>query len=239
MSPEPLITLSRVEAASEEDAGTGVIQDVTWSIGAGEWWALCGEAASGKSALLATAAGLTLPLQGEIRLLGRNPATSTERERTESRQQVGFVFEGTGRLLGKLSVAENVALAAAYHDDLDADAARKRALELLAMAGLESLVDASPARLPASVQRRIALLRALAAPLRVLFLDEPLRGLAPRDVTWWMGFLRRLREQREAAGEPLTLITSGSDLATFRDAADRFAWVGEGRFEALPAREVS
>lgn len=238
MSAEPLITLSRVEAASEESASVGVLHDVSWRIGEGEWWAVCGESASGKSALLAAAAGLILPLRGEVRLLGLDPATASDRERAESRRSVGFVFEGGGRLLGQLTVAENVALGVAYHDDLDAAEARGRALGLLALAGLESLVDVHPLQLPASVQRRVALLRALAAPLRVLFLDDPLRGLAPRDVKWWIEFLRSLRAQRAAAGEPLALVTSGTDPGAFRDVADHFAFVGEGRFEVRPAPEI-
>ena len=232
---EVLVTLSAVEATSEEGAGLAVVHDVTWTIAAGEWWAVCGEAASGKSALLAAAAGLTSPTRGHVRLLGIDPVAATEGERTESRRRVGFVFEGGGRLFGQLSVSENVALAAAYHENLDADAARARALALLALAGLESLADASPPRLPLSVQRRVALLRALAAPVRLLFLDDPLRGLSPRDVRWWLDFLRSLRARRAAAGDPLTLVTSGSDLEVFRGAADRSAWVEEGRFEALPA----
>lgn len=235
MSAEALVTLSAVEASGEENAGIAVIREVTWTIGAGEWWAVGGEAASGKSTLLAAAAGLSPPSGGHVRILGRDLAEATESERTESRRHVGFVFEGSGRLFGQLSVAENVGLAAAYHENLDPDSARARALELLAMAGLESLADASPARLAVSVQRRVALLRALAAPLRVLFLDDPLRGLSPRDVAWWLDFLRALRARRAAAGDPLALVTSGADLAVFRGAADHFAWVEEGRFEALPS----
>lgn len=239
MSTESLITLAGVEAAAEESPRVGVVRDVTWSIGKDEWWAIVGEAAAGKSALLAAAAGLVLPVRGDVRILGLDPATATDRERAESRRQVGFVFEGTGRLLGQLTVGENVALAAAYHDDLDEDAARKKALELLALAGLESLVDTSPPRLPVSVQRRIALLRALAAPLRVLFLDDPLRGLSPRDVRWWTEFLRDLRAQRAASGEPLTLVTSSSDPDDFGAVADRFGRVAEGRFETQPPVETA
>ncbi len=235
MSGEVLVTLDGVSASAEEDAGRAVVRDVTWSIAAGEWWAVCGEAASGKSSLLAAAAGLAPPLRGSVRILGVDAFAAPESERVASRRRVGFVFEGSGRLFGQLPVWQNVTLGAAYHENLDADAARSRALESLALAGLESLADASPARLPASVQRRLALLRALAAPLRVLFLDDPLRGLSQRDVVWWLDFLRQHRARCMAEGAPLAIVSSGSNPDAFRGVADRFASVAEGRFEAQPA----
>lgn len=239
MSHEALVVLERVCVGVESGSPRAVLRDVSWEIGPGEWWVVSGEAASGKSALLAAASGLVPPIEGTLRLLGVDVARATESERIASRRAVGFVFEGAGRLLGKLPVWQNVTLGAAYHENLDADSARSRALALLALAGLESLADATPASLPVSVQRRLALLRALAAPLRLLFLDDPLRGLSEREASWWLDFVARERERRLAEGTPFAIVSTGLDAGAFASGADRFASLSEGRFDSRPAQELA
>lgn len=231
-SQAELVELRHVDVAREEDPERLFVRGVTWSIREGEWWAICGGPASGKTALLATAAGLSAPSQGVVRIFGHDLAQASESERTAWRREIGFVFEDGGRLLGRLSVAENLALPLRYHANLHADEARGRVEELLGLAGLEALADALPSRLSPAMQRRVALLRALAAPVRLLFLDDPLRGLAPSDARWWMHFLRDLR----TAG-PLALVVSTYDLAAWRGDADHFALVEDGRFREIARPE--
>jgi len=235
MSGPPLIELRGVDAAPQSDPDRVLLRDVDWTIAEGEWWAVCGGPASGKTALLAVAAGLSPAVRGDVRILGVDPSRASEAEQTGLRRRIGFVFEGGGRLLGRLSVAENVALPLRYHGELDPDEARLRVEELLGRAGLESLAGLSPSRLSPALQQRVALLRAVAAPVRVLFLDDPMSGLAPSHVRWWLSFLRDLRGRRAAAGEPLTLVASGYEFSPWRDDADRFAATEDGRFQVLAA----
>ena len=234
MSRQPLIELQRVDVAHEDAPHQVVLHGVTWTIAEGDWWVVCGGPASGKTALLTVAAGLAPASGGELRILGADPRRASESEQMALRRRIGFVFEGGGRLLGRLSVAENLALPLSYHGELEADAVRERVEALLARAELEAVAGLSPGRLSLALQQRVALLRAVAAPVRVLFLDDPLRGLAPSHVHWWLSFLSDLRDERLAAGEPLALVASAYEFAPWRDHADRWATLEDGRLQVLP-----
>ncbi|HME69021.1 MAG TPA: ATP-binding cassette domain-containing protein [Myxococcota bacterium] len=233
MSEAAQVELVRVDVAGEDDPGRLLVRDVTWGIDAGEWWAIGGGPASGKTALLSVAAGLNPPARGVVRIFGRDRAAASESEQTAWRREIGFVFENGGGLLGRLSVAENVALPIRYHSNLEPAEARTRVDALLQLAGLERVADLVPSRLTLALRQRVALLRSLAAPVRMLFLDSPLRGLAPSGIRWWLGFLRELRARRAADGEPLSLIMSAYDFHALRDDAERFAVLENGRFRVL------
>jgi phospholipid/cholesterol/gamma-HCH transport system ATP-binding protein len=233
MSEAALVELVGVDVVSEDDPDRLLVRDVTWGIDAGEWWAVGGGPASGKTALLSVAAGLNPAARGVVRLFGRELAAASESEQTAGRREIGFVFENGGGLLGRLSVAENVALPLRYHSNLDPTDVRSRVEALLGLAGLERFADWMPSRLTLALRQRVALLRSIAAPVRVLFLDSPLRSLAPSGIRWWLGFLRELRARRIADGEPLSLITSAYDFHALRDDAGRFAVLENGCFRVL------
>ncbi|HTF35532.1 MAG TPA: ATP-binding cassette domain-containing protein [Myxococcota bacterium] len=233
MSEAAQVELVSVDVASEDDPGRLLVREVTWSIHPGEWWAIGGGPASGKTALLATAAGLNPSARGVVRIFGRDLQRASESEQTAWRREVGFVFENGGGLLGRLTVAENVALPLRYHSDRDPAEVHTRVDALLQLAGLEGLADLVPSQLTLALRQRVALLRSLALPVRILFLDSPLRGLAPSGIRWWLGFLRELRARRAADGEALSLITSAYDFRSLRDDAERFAVLENGRFRLL------
>jgi len=224
------LELVDVDVVREEDRERPILHDVNWSVREGEWWTLRGAPSSGSSSLLATAAGLNPPARGAVRLFGHDLAHASDAEQTAVRREVGFVFERGGRLLGRLSVADNVALPLRYHENLQADEARGRVEMLLARAGLERFADLLPSRLSPAMQQRVALLRALANPVRILFLDDPLRGLSAADVHWWLHFLRELR-----AASPVSLVVSTYDFSVWRDDTNHFARVEDGRFRETGA----
>jgi phospholipid/cholesterol/gamma-HCH transport system ATP-binding protein len=227
------VELLCVDVVPADDPGRVVLREVSWRIDRGEWWAVGGGPASGKTALLSVAAGLTPPASGRVRIFGRDLAEVRESEPAYGRQELGFVFENGGGLLGRLSVVENIALPLRYHGDLAPDQARGRVDALLRLAGLEAFGDLLPGQLSLALRQRVALLRSLVAPLRLLFLDSPFRGLAPSGIRWWLDFLRELRARRVAEGEPLSLITSAYDFVALREEADRFAVLESGRFRVL------
>lgn len=233
MSEAAQVELVGVDVASADDPGRLLVREVCWGIHAGEWWAIGGGPASGKTALLSTAAGLNPPARGVLRMFGRDLREANESEQTAIRREVGFVFENGGGLLGRLSVAENVALPLRYHSNLEPAEVHTRVDALLRLAGLERLADLVPNQITLALRQRVALLRSLAAPVRLLFLDSPLRGLAPSGIRWWLDFLRELRARRAADGEPLSLITSAYDFRSLREDAERFAVLENGHFRVL------
>ena len=111
-----VIEMRGVSVGAMRDIGFIVLEDVNWSVAAGEFWVVAGQQHSGKSDFLMLAAGLMAPVQGDCKLFGTETQRFDETKLAE-RLRVGFVFEG-GQLFNQLTIAENVALPLQYHRDL-------------------------------------------------------------------------------------------------------------------------
>jgi phospholipid/cholesterol/gamma-HCH transport system ATP-binding protein len=233
MSGPAEIELIGVDVSHEDDPEIVLVRGVHWRIETGEWWVVSGGPGSGKTSLLSTAAALIPAAGGGLRFFGREVVEATEQEQVEWRRHIGFVFKGGGRLFGNLSVLENVLLPLQYHGDLDPSEALERAEELLALAGLRACANLPPSRLGTALQRRVGLVRALSVPIRVLFIDNPLAGLAPSDARWWLEFLSDLTARRAARNEPLCVVASSFDFDGWLERASRFAVIGERGFHRL------
>jgi tungstate transport system ATP-binding protein len=146
---------------------TTLLQGVSLSLHAGAPTVLIGPNGSGKTTLLRAAMGLVRPTQGRI-LWGSTSGTSPARG--------ALVFQRPVML--RRSVMQNLrfALSAAGV----APARREsRAVELLALVGLQGLAERPAPRLSGGERQRLALARALARDPAVLFLDEPTASLDP------------------------------------------------------------
>ena len=215
-----------------------LLHAVDWRIATEGFWVVGGRPAVGKTSLLATAAGLNRPGGGTLSILGRELAEATEEEQEEWRRRIGFVFENGGRLLHHLSVAENLTLPLRYHLDSEEEGVKKKVDELLERAELTVHAHAMPSRLSLRAQQRVSLMRALAVPVQVLFLDSPLRGLSAREERWWLEMLQELRRCYETPSRlPLTIVASSDDFRGWIDLASHFALIHGGRFRALGGRE--
>ena len=185
------------------DASFIVVENVNWSVAAGEFWVIAGQEHSGKSDLLMLAAGLMPPVNGSYKLFGNDTKNFGEAELAE-RLRVGFVFQG-GQLFNQLTIAENVALPLCYQKNLTPDAAAPEVNGLLELMELSPLADVTPANVAANWRQRAALARALILKPEVLLLDNPLAGLGTRHRQWWLHFLDQLsRGHEQFDGGPMT-----------------------------------
>jgi len=220
----------------------GLIDDVNWRIGVGDFWVVSGRPSSGKSSLLLTAAGLNRPIRGTLRILGKDVAEAHEKDRVDWRRRIGYVFEYSGRLFSHLNVAQNIALPMQYHPGLEEDKIAAKVEELLTMTELQNYAGHMPNRLSLGVQQRVGLARALApsgesGPVEIVFLDNPLSTLSLRECRWWLDFLRQLQKSHQAKGKPLTLVASADDFRGWLDVASHFAIVEGGRFRVVGGRD--
>jgi ABC-type transporter Mla maintaining outer membrane lipid asymmetry ATPase subunit MlaF len=210
-----------------------VLENVSWTVAAGDYWVVGGLHASGKTNLMATLVGIMPPLQGEYLVFGHNLASRADQERAAVWQRLGMVFDG-GRLLHRLTVAENVALPLRYHQNVRMDEVVAQVQVLLEATGLESFASRSAGAIGRNWQQRAGLARALALNPEVLLLDNALTGLDPRDAFWWLEFLDRLARGEAVPGQkPMTLVATADDLRPWRDRARQFAVLKERRFVAL------
>jgi ABC-type transporter Mla maintaining outer membrane lipid asymmetry ATPase subunit MlaF len=223
-SQGPLIEADGVSVLRMRSPGLAV-EDIHWQVAAGEYWVVGGRHGSGKSAFLATMAGLQRPGAGVIRHFGQDLSQLSEQETIARRLRVGFVFKNGGRMFAELTVAENVALPLRYHRDWPGEKAIEAVQALLETTELTPLAASTAQDLTTGWQERVGLARALALEPEVLFLDEPMAGLEAGHCRWWRGFLDQLSRGGPCTqGRKMTIIAATSDL---------LLWSGERRHFAL------
>ena len=243
LPPEPAAAAELIIEMADVTIGTlaasdrAMLEGVNWSVRAGDYWAIGGLQASGKSDLLAAAAGLLPPLRGVFRLFGRELAGGFEPSMLQARLGIGMVFD-SGRLLNQLTAAENVALPLRYHRNLSLAEALPVVEELLDLIDLTGQADRLPSAISRNLHRRVGLARALALKPKALLVDSPLSGLDPREAAWWLNLLDQLAAGHPAlGGSPLTLVVTGADFRPWRARARNFAILKNKRFIPLGARQ--
>ena len=208
---------------------------MNWTVNVGDFWAVAGLLRSGKSDLLALAAGISRPLRGVHHLFNQELIAGFEYERLALRLRVGLVFDG-GQLLHHLSLEENIALPLLYHRGVSPEVT-ERVQALIDLTGLEPWAGSLPGNVNRNWQQRIGLARALALKPDVLLLDNPLTGLDPRDAGWWLETVDALSAGHPIMdGKPLTLVVTGDDLRPWRNRARQFAVLKNQQFIPLGQR---
>ncbi len=231
----PAFEMRNVTVAALRDASLVVLEQVNWTVEVGDFWAVAGLLRSGKSDLLALAAGISRPLRGVHHLFGQELIAGFEYERLALRLRIGLVFDG-GQLLNHLTLEENIALPLLYHRGASPEISA-RVQALIELTGLEPWATSLPSAVNRNWQQRIGLARALALKPEVLLLDNPLTGLDPRDVGWWLDALDSLAAGHPIVdGKPLTLVVTGDDLRPWRHRARQFAVLKDQQFIPLGQR---
>jgi ABC-type transporter Mla maintaining outer membrane lipid asymmetry ATPase subunit MlaF len=221
-----------VEVCSMRDTHLTALENVDWTVAAGEFWVVAGQEQSGKSDLMMMTAGLMTPTKGSCKLFGIETQSFGESELAD-RLRVGFVFEN-GQLFNRLTIAENVALPLQYHKDLPPGVADEKARALLDLMGLKPLADITPSNVGLSWLKRAALARALILQPELLLLDNPLNGLGAHHAKWWLNFLEQLWRGHESfGGKPMTIVATAEDLRAWKNDARRFALLRDKKFGHL------
>jgi branched-chain amino acid transport system ATP-binding protein len=169
--------------------GRNVVREVSLEIPAGEVTALLGPNGAGKSSMVLSVGGIIKPVSGkvlldEMDLAGRRP----ERIRSAG---VAIVPEGR-RLLPELTVSENLRVATYTLSGSDAEAGRKRALELFPE--LEKRLGYAARSLSGGEQQMVVLAQALVSHPRYVIIDELSLGLAPVVVNRLIPTIRSIAE---------------------------------------------
>lgn len=175
--------LLEVEGIEAGYGKTQVLRGISLSLEEGASLAVLGANGAGKSTLMMTLAGLVRPWRGVIRLDGQE-ITNTS---ADQRAALGIALVPEGRrIFSTLSIEENLLIGAtSLKRRLGSAAARKRKSEMLnrIFSMFPVLGDRrrdSGSNLSGGQQQMLAIGRALMAEPRVLLMDEPCLGLAPR-----------------------------------------------------------
>lgn len=210
------VTLTLPSAAGPVEILKGVDLDVA----PGERVAVVGPSGSGKSSLIAVAAGLERPTSGSVALFGQDMGKLSEDGRAKLRRaRVSLVFQSF-HLLPNMTALENVAAPLEIAGRKGAD---DTAREWLAKVGLGERLTHYPHQLSGGEQQRVALARALAVQPKLLFADEPTGNLDGVNAHTVADMMFDLVAQTGAA---LVLVTHDVALAA---RADRIVTMGDGR----------
>lgn len=215
--PDPLV-LEDVSLTLPSPAGpVEILKGLDVAVAAGERVALVGPSGSGKSSLIAVAAGLERPTGGRVRLFGQDLARLDEDRRARLRRgRVSLVFQSF-HLLPNMTAAENVAAPLEIAGDAAATQTAKTWLERV---GLSARGHHYPHQLSGGEQQRVALARALAPEPQLLFADEPTGNLDAANAAHVAELMFDLVAMTGAA---LVLVTHDEALAKRADRTVRLA----------------
>ena len=217
-----LISLQNISKRYRTAAGeVRALDDVTLTVGCGEFLAVVGRSGSGKSTLMNILGCLDVPDAGRYRLAGRDMTHCAESYRARVRgQQIGFVFQGF-HLISSLTALENVELPLLYRG-LSREERRERAADSLRRVGLSSRITHRPAELSGGQQQRVAIARAIAGTPPLILADEPTGNLDSTCGGEVMDILHALHRE----GKTVVLITHDRAIA---DTAQRQICIQDGR----------
>lgn len=193
---EPVLVFDRVRF----DFGLGpVLEDVSFSVTAGETVVVHGAAGSGKTVLLKLALGLLRPVAGRISLFGRDVTNLSEQEWYEVRARTGVLFQ-EGGLFDSLTVADNVAYPLLYQPRLRVAPERvdARVQESLEFVELGHTLEKAPSELSGGMRRRVGIARAIVTGPELLLYDSPTAGLDPITANTIMALILKERDENRA-----------------------------------------
>jgi ABC-2 type transport system ATP-binding protein len=217
-------TLAAVEVSGLRKSydDRAILRGISFRIAAGELFALLGPNGAGKTTTVEIIEGYRRLDQGEVRVLGVDPAVAGRAHRA----RVGLMLQGGGGVDPRLTPREVVGLYARFHaDPLGVD-------EVLGLVGLGGVPSRTRyRRLSGGEKQRVGLALALVGRPELAILDEPTAGM---DVEG-RGAMRELLASLRSRG--VTVLMTSHDLVDVERVVDRLAIIDRGRIVALGAPE--
>lgn len=206
----------QIMGLTKEYGGRRVVDQLELDIPVGELFALLGVNGAGKSTTIKMLSCLTVPTQGDARLMDR----SVRSESHHAKEILAVSPQETAVAPG-LTVAENLELMAGIYGR-----PKGRAEEVMEQLGLTQWAKQRAKTLSGGWQRRLSIAMALVSQPEVLFLDEPTLGLdvLARRELW--GVIRGLKGHT-------TMILTTHYLEEAESLADRIGIMNAGRLRAL------
>ena len=241
----PLLEIDGLKTYFHTDEGVAqAVDGVSYSIQPGETLGVVGESGSGKSVTaLSVLRLIEMPPGrfegGSVRFKGEELLDATDQRMREIRgNDIAMIFQEPMTALNPVyTVGDQIMEAVRLHRGIDAKAARKHAIDMLAKVGIPAparRVDEYPHQLSGGMRQRVMIAIAMSCDPDLLIADEPTTAL---DVTIQAQILDLIADLQRAAGMSVLLITH--DLGVVAEVAHNVAVMYAGRVvEYAPAEEL-
>lgn len=200
MTPAPK-EIIRFDQVRLRLGGETIFEDLSFSVGRGEFVCILGPSGCGKSTALRLMGDLLHADGGTIAVEGRDPR--------ESWQYLAFVFQSP-RLAPWRTAIDNVMLGMELRGGVEGPQMRERASQALALVGLAQDAGKYPRMLSGGEKQRVAIARALAVEPQIILMDEPFSALDPNT-------RQRMRDELVAiwrqTGKTIVFVTHDVDEA--------------------------
>ncbi len=213
------VPMIEVEHLVKQYGDVHAVNDISFTVAEGEIFGLLGHNGAGKTTTIRMLTGRTLPTSGSARIAGYDVVSQLDL----IKPLINLVFEEPN-LYERLSGRENLRFFAELYD-VDA----KRVDELLRMVDLTEAADRKLKTYSSGMKQRLLVARALVNDPRVLFLDEPTRGLDPASA-------RELRDLVAGLSDKgTTVFITTHYMEEADELCDRVAFLSHGEIVALNA----
>jgi ABC-2 type transport system ATP-binding protein len=201
------------------------VNDISLSVARGEFFAVLGPNAAGKTTTIKILAGLMSPTSGSARVAGFD----VQQQPLEARRRLAYVPDFPF-LYEKLTPWEFIRFTGQMFQ-MEAARIEASARELVARFSLEPYVNKPVEGLSHGTRQRVAIVSALMHDPEVFVIDEPMVGLDPHHAR----VVKDVLKERSRAG--MTVFVSTHQLSVAEEMADRIGIIHEGRLVAVGTRE--
>lgn len=200
---QPIIEIKGLKKRYGDGASSVLaLQDIDLEIEKGDIYGIIGLSGAGKSTLVRCINMLERPTDGSVIFSGTDLAKLSEKELRSHRRQIGMIFQRFNLLMQRTAL-ENITFPLELEGVSKAEA-KKRALELLKIVGLEDRADAYPVQLSGGQMQRIAIARAVVNNPKVLLCDEATSALDPNTTR---AILDLIKDINRKMGVTVVIIT--------------------------------
>ena len=234
--------LLEVNGLTKNFGGLSAVSNVSMKVNKGELIGLIGPNGAGKTTFFNLLTGVYEPTEGTVSLEVDGQLKNLNGLPPYKRTTLGMArtFQNI-RLFKDLSVLDNVLIAFANHHKphvfaslfrlpsyyKNEEALKAKALELLAIFGLEKEADTLAKNLAYGQQRHLEIVRALATEPKILFLDEPAAGMNPQETAELTQLIRRIQKEFN-----ITIMLIEHDMSLVMEVTERIYVLEYGRLIA-------